>query len=158
MRYPLRMIPFLIGSVLAVSATSTFAEDDFQFRVESNLRAGVAKVVITPPADTPVVGHVRPTNGVRDPIRAGVLLLANQQCLMLNKYQVFRKPFEHLYRLHPFRLLNPVLQEYRRCCYQTYHRFSLQSFFKICHQETSPNSRPSRGDAPSPWVGEGFAP
>ncbi|WP_202921453.1 hypothetical protein [Anatilimnocola aggregata] len=37
------------------------------------------KIDITPPADTPVVGHVRPTNGVRDPIRAGVLLLANEQ-------------------------------------------------------------------------------
>jgi neutral ceramidase len=29
--------------------------------------------------ETPVVGHVRPTNGVRDPLRAGVLLLANEQ-------------------------------------------------------------------------------
>jgi hypothetical protein len=73
----LRMIPFLIVALLTVHPT--FAEDDFQFRVESNLRAGVAKVDITPPADTPVVGHVRPTNGVRDPLRAGVLLLANEQ-------------------------------------------------------------------------------
>ena len=55
------------------------ADDKFQFRVESNLKAGVAKVDITPPAETPVVGHVRPTSGVRDPIRAGVLLLANEQ-------------------------------------------------------------------------------
>ena len=64
---------------LMMSGRSTRAEDGFQFRVESNLRAGVAKVEITPPADTPVVGHVRPTNGVRDPLRAGILLLANEQ-------------------------------------------------------------------------------
>lgn len=55
------------------------AQDGVQFRVESNLRAGVAKVEITPPADTPVVGHVRPVSGVRDPLRAGVILLANEQ-------------------------------------------------------------------------------
>ncbi len=68
----------MICVALLVTATYSPAEDAFQFRVESNLRAGVAKVDITPPADTPVVGHVRPTNGVRDPIRAGVLLLANE--------------------------------------------------------------------------------
>lgn len=79
MRCPLPMIPLLTCAVVLVGATSSPAEDAFQFRVESNLRAGVAKVDITPPADTPVVGHVRPTNGVRDPIRAGVLLLANEQ-------------------------------------------------------------------------------
>ncbi len=43
--------------------------------VESNLRAGAAKVDITPPPDTPVIGHPRKTSGARDPIRAGVLLL-----------------------------------------------------------------------------------
>jgi hypothetical protein len=43
--------------------------------VESNLSAGVAKVDITPPPDTPVTGHPRKTSGARDPIRAGVLLL-----------------------------------------------------------------------------------
>ncbi|MFM9964200.1 MAG: hypothetical protein ACKV2Q_23595 [Planctomycetaceae bacterium] len=72
------MIPILIVTTFIVRAASAFGEDGFQFRVESNLRAGVAKVDITPPAETPVVGHVRPTNGVRDPIRAGVLLLANE--------------------------------------------------------------------------------
>ena len=78
MRDPLRIFPFLFATMLVVGATHLRAEDGYQFRVESNLRAGVAKVDITPPADTPVVGHVRPTNGVRDPIRAGVLLLANE--------------------------------------------------------------------------------
>ena len=67
----------IIGAMMFANATCAAAEDAFQFRVESNLRAASAKVDITPPADTPVVGHVRPTNGVRDPIRAGVLLLAN---------------------------------------------------------------------------------
>ncbi len=78
MRSPCRMLPILICAVLTVRATCLLAEDAFQFRVESNLRAGVAKIDIPPPAETPVVGHVRPTNGVRDPIRAGVLLLANE--------------------------------------------------------------------------------
>ena len=72
-------ILFVVSTVLLVGTTCSFADDVFQFRVESNLRAGVAKVDITPPPETPVVGHVRPTNGVRDPIRAGVLLLANEQ-------------------------------------------------------------------------------
>ncbi len=62
---------------LAASSVAAFAEDEFHFRVESNLRAAVAKVDITPPPDTPVVGHVRPTSGVRDPIRAAILLLDN---------------------------------------------------------------------------------
>jgi hypothetical protein len=43
--------------------------------VDSNLLAGVAKVDITPPPDTPVIGHPRKTSGARDPIRAAVLLL-----------------------------------------------------------------------------------
>ncbi len=66
----LLMLLIYMGGVLANA-------EDFRFAIESNLRAGIAKVDITPPADTPVVGHVRPTNGIRDPIRAGVLLLNN---------------------------------------------------------------------------------
>src|SRR4051812_23063979 len=65
----------MLSGLIAVSLPAE--EEGFRFRVESNLRAGVAKVDITPPPDTPVVGHVRPTKGVRDPIRAGVLLLEN---------------------------------------------------------------------------------
>jgi hypothetical protein len=43
--------------------------------VESNLSAGVAKVDITPPPDTPVTGHPRKTSGARDALHAGILLL-----------------------------------------------------------------------------------
>ena len=50
---------------------------DGTFEVQSNLSAGVAKVDITPPEviDYAVVGHRRLVNGVRDPLRAGVLIL-----------------------------------------------------------------------------------
>ena len=49
------------------------------FRIESNLSAGVGKVDITPSAGTKVVGHVRETHGVRDPIRAAILLLDDRR-------------------------------------------------------------------------------
>lgn len=76
-----RAVPFalLLGAALTNSVTPGSAAEEVHFRVESNLQAAVAKVDITPPPDTPVVGHVRPTSGVRDPIRAGVLLLKNEQ-------------------------------------------------------------------------------
>lgn len=61
----------LIVAALVHTHHSSWAGDD----VTSNLRAGVAKVDITPPPDTPVTGHPRKTSGARDPIRAGVLLL-----------------------------------------------------------------------------------
>jgi neutral ceramidase len=50
---------------------------DGQFPVISNLRAGVAKIDITPPdaASTKIVGHVRQVTGVRDLLHAGVLIL-----------------------------------------------------------------------------------
>ncbi|MGE0605885.1 MAG: hypothetical protein AB7O62_02075 [Pirellulales bacterium] len=67
----------LLPLLLAAGSVGVRADEDFHFRVESNLKAGVAKADITPPPDTPVVGHVRPTSGVRDPIRAGVLVLDN---------------------------------------------------------------------------------
>ena len=50
---------------------------DGKFDVRSNLKAGVAKVEITPAEvkDFTVSGHTRVVNGVRDPLRAGVLVL-----------------------------------------------------------------------------------
>lgn len=65
----LTFIGVLLG--LAIDRHPAMASPD----VESNLKAGAAKVDITPPPDTPVIGHPRKTKGARDPIRAGVLLL-----------------------------------------------------------------------------------
>lgn len=50
---------------------------DGAFLIVSNLKAGVAKVDITPAEvkDVTVTGHTRVVNGVRDPLRAGVLVL-----------------------------------------------------------------------------------
>src|SRR5688500_1710579 len=42
---------------------------------QSHLLAAASRLDITPPAGTPVVGHVRPVEGVRDPICAVLLLL-----------------------------------------------------------------------------------
>jgi len=74
-----RTLVLLVGLGKLILPGTAGAAEEFAFRVESNLKAGVAKLDISPPGDTPVVGHVRPTSGIRDPIRAGVLLLANEQ-------------------------------------------------------------------------------
>jgi hypothetical protein len=71
---------FTLFALLAVSSLSTsFAQvqDDGSFPVQSNLRAGVAKVDITPTevVDFLVTGHPRKVTGVRDPLRAAVLVL-----------------------------------------------------------------------------------
>ena len=66
----------LLECATTYTADATGAEPAGEaFTVESNLRASVAKIDITPPAGTKVVGHVRHTDGVRDPIRAALLLL-----------------------------------------------------------------------------------
>lgn len=63
------------GSPLCAAGESPVI--DGQFPVISNLRAGVAKVDITPSevVKFPVIGHQREVTGVRDPLRAGVLIL-----------------------------------------------------------------------------------
>src|SRR5262245_22735608 len=63
----------LIVALLGQASAGSLAKA--RSAVESNLSAGVAKVDITPPPDTPGTGHQRKTSGARDPIRAGVLLL-----------------------------------------------------------------------------------
>ena len=65
--------------LVALHWHSATADDsaDGRFAVDSNLRAGVAKIDITP-AETDgvmVTGHRRRVFGVRDPLRAGVLVL-----------------------------------------------------------------------------------
>ena len=57
------------------SGAGGYAAQDLAFPAESNLKAGVAKVDITPKPGLRVVGHVRKTNGARDPLRAAILVL-----------------------------------------------------------------------------------
>ena len=77
----MKSILSLVILVFATLAEACGAEPatakDGQFPVDSNLRAGVCKTDITP-AETDgviVTGHRRTVHGVRDPLRAGVLLL-----------------------------------------------------------------------------------
>lgn len=65
------------GFALAAPLASAQEAGDGAFPIRSNLKAGVAKVDITPAKveGMTVVGHRRVVNGVRDPLRAGVLVL-----------------------------------------------------------------------------------
>lgn len=63
--------------ILLFALTAHAQVIDGKFPVVSNLKAGAAKVDITPSEvkDITVAGHTRVVNGVRDPLRAGVLVL-----------------------------------------------------------------------------------
>lgn len=70
----------LLVCVCARSLSSVTVADeirDGRMKVTSNLRAGVAKVDITPDVTKglPIVGHRRTVFEIRDPLRAGVLVL-----------------------------------------------------------------------------------
>ena len=69
----------IIVLILASAAAKDIYAEDGQFVVQSNLWAGVAKVDITPDDvnGLEVVGHRRQVTGVRDPLRAGVLILSD---------------------------------------------------------------------------------
>ena len=78
----MKTIPFLvripIGALVVIAACGdAFAVGDGKFPVRSNLKAGVAKVDITPEktSGVTVTGHRRKVFGVRDRLRAGVLVL-----------------------------------------------------------------------------------
>jgi len=58
---------------------SASAQDDLPFEVDSNLKAGVGKVEITPEGVTHAYGHPRPVEGVRDPLQAAVLVLDDSE-------------------------------------------------------------------------------
>jgi neutral ceramidase len=77
-------LTFTISVIAALALSSgmlrsaeTAGAVDGQFPVVSNLRVGVAKVDITPADVTgiTIAGHRREVVGVRDPLRAGVLIL-----------------------------------------------------------------------------------
>lgn len=69
----------LLGLSICLAIAGARAQEikDGQFAVASNLKAGVAKIDITPPdvVGVTVAGHRRAVTGVRDPLRAGVLIL-----------------------------------------------------------------------------------
>ncbi len=68
-----------LGILFGWHSLAVFADEttDGQFIVQSNLRAGVAKIDITPSETDGVMvtGHRRMVFGVRDPLRAGVLVM-----------------------------------------------------------------------------------
>lgn len=66
---------FLLLALARAGTLCAAQPDDFSFKVDSNLRAAVARVDISPPDGTPVTGHVRETHGFRDRLHAAVLLL-----------------------------------------------------------------------------------
>jgi hypothetical protein len=69
---------FLLVALLAGAAFT----GDITFPVKSNLRAGVARVDITPPVGLPMAGYADRkggATGVRDPLYAGVLLFDDAQ-------------------------------------------------------------------------------
>lgn len=78
----IRLLPLFACAVLTATLLHAAEKTDIQdgkFPVASNLRAGVAKVDITPDVSGGflISGHTRTVHEVRDPLRAGVLILDN---------------------------------------------------------------------------------
>lgn len=70
-----RLLPTGLPTLAILFAATALYADQPAFKVESNLRASVARVDISPPDGTPTTGHVRETKGFRDRLHAVVLLL-----------------------------------------------------------------------------------
>ena len=74
-----KVVVILSSIVLGLASLDAVADElqDGQFSINSNLRVGVAKSEITPSETDGVMvtGHRRKVFGVRDPLRAGVLVL-----------------------------------------------------------------------------------
>jgi neutral ceramidase len=64
-----------IAMMLTLAAAVVAGDEPPAFEVKSNLKVAVAKIDITPPTGTKVVGHVREVNGARDRLHAVALLL-----------------------------------------------------------------------------------
>ncbi len=77
MKKKTQLILNAIGLLAVLAGSSAGQNSDGQFAVESNLKAGVAKIDITPSdiRGTIAAGHRREVLEVRDPLRAGVLIL-----------------------------------------------------------------------------------
>lgn len=65
----------VVVAILAICGLVGIGGQMRRCAAEEPLRAAAAKVDITPPEGTPVVGHVRPVHGVRDPLHAVLLIL-----------------------------------------------------------------------------------
>lgn len=68
------MLGMALAGLLQGDVSGEDAPAQVTFKVESNLRAAVTKVDISPPDGTPTTGHVRPTKGFRDRLHAVTLL------------------------------------------------------------------------------------
>ena len=79
----IRHIPILTVVLCVCLGQIGARADEAGFDVQSNLQAGVAKVDITPRdvRDFEVTGHRRKVTGVRDPLRAGVLILSDGETM-----------------------------------------------------------------------------
>ena len=76
---PLIVLEAAIFAAMVVGWSDKAITEDAAFAVRTNLRAGSAKVDITPQdvREFEVTGHRRKVTGVRDPLRAGVLILSD---------------------------------------------------------------------------------
>ncbi len=78
-RHKTGMLVWLVVAGLSVAPGRVAFGQDGTFAVSSNLNVGASKIDVTPEGVTEASGHTRPVSGVRDPIRAAVLVLDDGQ-------------------------------------------------------------------------------